>query len=54
MFINNYAETKKHYIHTDIYAPKSIEIESLFSLEKPADWSYDFFHQLVKNNLLTL
>ena len=34
-------------IHTEIYAPKSIEIQkinSLFALEEPADWSYDFFH----------
>ena len=28
----------------EIYTPKRIEIKSLFALEKPADWSYDFFH----------
>ena len=33
-----------YYIHTEIYAPKSIEIKIVsFAFEKPADWSYDFF-----------
>ena len=34
-----------YYVLAEIYAPKKHQDKnSLFALEKPADWSYDFFH----------
>ena len=43
-----------YYVLAEIYAPKKHQDKnSLFALEKPADWSYDFF-SLVKNDVSTL
>ena len=41
------------YTYQDLHAKKHQDKNSLFALEKPADWSYDFF-SLVKNDVLML
>ena len=33
------------YTYRDLRAKKHRDKNSLFAPEKPADWSYDFFHQ---------
>ena len=32
------------YKYRDLHSKKDRDKNSLFALEKPADWSYDFFH----------
>ena len=32
------------YKYRDLHSKKDRDKNSLFTLEKPADWSYDFFH----------
>ena len=38
--------TEQHLLHKyrDLHSKKDRDKNSLFALEKPADWSYDFFH----------
>ena len=33
------------YTYRDLHSQKDRHKNSLFALEKPADWSYDFFHK---------
>ena len=41
-----------YYIHTEIFrAKKHRDKNSLFALEKPADWPYDFFFSSEKRRI---
>ena len=50
---NNFHEKRVMYGVFALLDHSLLDKNSLFALEKPADWSYDFF-SLVKNDVSTL